>query len=257
MVTVWTPLVHTLAYEWILATKKWFLRRCAADLSDRIKRSRDTMTTPWQRALGHFESLFIDHAVFRLAYFNLYRVSDGLFRSSQPSPSHVRRLAQRGIRTIVNLRGERKCASYILEAEACRRHKVKLVNFPVRSRDVPSKETLHAARQLFQTIEYPALIHCKSGADRAGFMAALYLFIHENQPVEQAVSQLSWKYGHFRHAKTGILDHFFDRYRTSDQRHGMTFFEWVEKVYCPDDVKRSFRSHRWASAVVDRMLARE
>ena len=30
---------------------------------------------------------------------------------------------------------------------------------------------------MFETIEYPAVMHCKSGADRAGIMAALYLIL--------------------------------------------------------------------------------
>ncbi len=38
------------------------------------------------------------------------------------------------------------------------------------------------ARALFDRIEYPALFHCKSGADRVGLMAALYLFFKEASP---------------------------------------------------------------------------
>ncbi|WP_029007175.1 tyrosine-protein phosphatase [Azospirillum halopraeferens] len=237
--------------------KKWLLRRYAAGLSDGIKRSRATMATPWQRALGHLESVFIDHACFRLIYANLHRLSPRMYRSSQPSPVHVRRAAAAGIRTIVNLRGHRDCASYILEGEACAAAGVVLENFPVNSRDMPKKETLHAARALFERIEYPALMHCKSGADRAGFMAALYLFIHEGVPLETATRQLHWKYGHFKQAKTGILDYFFELYAAYNARHPIDFWDWVDRVYDPVQAKADFRSRQWADTVVDRLLARE
>lgn len=238
-------------------SKRWFLRRITTWMSEGIKRHRGTMGTPVQRALGHFESVFIDHAVFRLAYANRHRVAPGMYRASQPSPSHVRAAADLGIRTIVNLRGERDCASYYLEEEACRRYGVALVNFPVNSRDMPKKETLYRAREIFAGIQYPALLHCKSGADRAGLMAGLYLLIHEGRPVEEAAQQLHWKYGHIKQAKTGILDYFFELYRLYNDRNPTPFFEWVDRVYDPAAAKESFRSKEWANAVVDRLLSRE
>ena len=237
--------------------KKWFLRQYFSDLADLIKRRRARMGTSWERALGHFEAVFIDHACFRLIYDNRYRISPRMFRASQVSPSHVRKAAELGVKTIINLRGQRDCASYILEDEACRRYGITLVDFPVNSRDTPKRETLHAARRMFETIEYPALMHCKSGADRAGFMAALYMFVHEKVPLDEAVKQLHWKYGHFKQAKTGILDYFFDLYRAYNERHPIDFWRWVDTVYDPAEAKASFRSREWANTVVDRLLARE
>ena len=54
------------------------------------------------------------------------------------------------------------------------------------------------------------LMHCKSGADRAGLMSVLYRFLHEGVPLKEATQELSLKYGHFRQADTGILDYFFE-----------------------------------------------
>ena len=238
--------------------KKGFLRRYTTVLlGDGIKRTRGKMITRWQRMLGHFESIFIDHACFRLIYSNTYKVSPKLYRASQPSPSHIRQAAALGIKTVLNLRGERDCASYILEEEACRRHGVTLVNFPISSRDVPKVESLKRAKEIFENIEYPALLHCKSGADRAGLMSALYMLVHEGVPVEEAMKQLHWKYGHFKQAKTGILDHFFALYAADNKRHPIPFMDWVERVYDPVEAKASFRSRKWADTVVDRVLERE
>ena len=55
-------------------------------------------------------------------------------------------------------------------------------------------------------------MHCKSGADRAGFAAALYLLLQRRRPAEEAQEQLSWRYLHLRAGATGILHFLIDRY---------------------------------------------
>ncbi len=99
--------------------------------------------------------LLVDHGIFRLFYANCHKISDKAWRSAQPAPHHIRRFADAGIRTIVNLRGERQCGSYWLEEEACARHGLKLVNFQIRSRAAPTREELLGAKRLFEEIEYP------------------------------------------------------------------------------------------------------
>jgi hypothetical protein len=37
----------------------------------------------------------------------------------------------------------------------------------------------------------------------------------------------------------------------------MPFFEWVDTVYDPDELKRTFRSKGWANRLVDSVLRRE
>jgi protein tyrosine phosphatase (PTP) superfamily phosphohydrolase (DUF442 family) len=147
--------------------------------------------------------------------------------------------------------------SWPLQREACERLGLTLVEFKARSRGAPERETILKAKDFFDGIAYPALIHCKSGADRAGLVAALYLIVHEGRPVREALSQLSLRYGHFRFAKTGILDAFFERYLTEGEPQGLTFLEWAERVYDPDALERDFRPSFWPDLLVDRILRRE
>ena len=37
----------------------------------------------------------------------------------------------------------------------------------------------------------------------------------------------------------------------------MPFFEWVETVYDPDELKRTFQSKGWANRLVNTVLRRE
>jgi protein tyrosine phosphatase (PTP) superfamily phosphohydrolase (DUF442 family) len=203
------------------------------------------------------DMLFVDHGIFRVVYPNRSPLGQTSWRAAQPTPGQIADYARRGVRTVVNLRGPRFCGSYWLEQEACRRHGLELVDFQVRSRAAPSKAEILATRSLLDRLERPLLLHCKSGADRAGLVSVLYCHHVEGLPIEDAVAQLHWRFGHFRAARTGILDHFFECYLEYARRRPMSFFEWVETVYDPDEVSRTFRAERWTSLFVDRILRRE
>jgi protein tyrosine/serine phosphatase len=201
--------------------------------------------------------LLVDHGVFRLVYLNKHRVSDRLWRSAQPAPHQLARLKAEGVRTIVNLRGGREHGSWQLQKDACDRLGLHMAEFVVRSRGAPDPATILNAKTFFERLEYPVVLHCKSGADRAGFVAALFLILHEGRPVEEALRQLSLRYGHFRFAKTGILDAFFERYRVEGESRGLSLVDWVERVYDPEALERDFRPSFWSDLVVDRLIRRE
>jgi protein tyrosine phosphatase (PTP) superfamily phosphohydrolase (DUF442 family) len=207
--------------------------------------------------VNYADMLLVDHGLFRLAYLNLHRLGRNAWRSAQPAPHQIARIKRLGVRTIVNLRGARYCGSYWLEIDACRRHGIELIDYQVRSRAAPSKEELYGARDLIRRLEGPVLFHCKSGADRAGLMSTLYLIVAEGMPVETARHQLSLKYGHIRQADTGILDHFLECYLADTAVEQMAFFDWVDRVYDPEAVKRSFQAKGWANTITNKVLRRE
>lgn len=209
------------------------------------------------RLFEYIDLIFIDHGFVRQIYFNLHEVAPGVWRSAQPSPRHIRKLKRRGLRTVVNLRGPRDCGSYRLEKQACEQEGVRLIDFPLRSRGVPKREQIRQAAALFDAIEYPALFHCKSGADRVGLMAALYLMLREGRPLDDAVSQLSLRYGHLKQADTGILDHFIECYRADTADAPMPFMQWVDERYDAKKVAASFKARGFAKFFVDRVLRRE
>lgn len=219
-------------------------------------------TPQWLRRVAgtpvsYVDMLLLDHGIFRMFYGNRHRLDQDAYRAAQPAPHQIRQAARLGVRTIVNLRGERMCGSYWLEQAACRRHGLKLVNYQVRSRAAPSLEELRGARELFEQVEYPILMHCKSGADRAGLMSVLYQHLRGGVPIEQAIKQLSLRYGHIRQADTGVLDAFFERYLADTKDRPMPFFDWVETVYDPDELKRTFQANGLANRLVNSVLRRE
>lgn len=218
--------------------------------------------SPIRRRLGpplrYLGILLNDHLVIRLVFPNRHRLGTDAWRSAQPLPHQIAALPRLGIRSVVNLRGDHTSTTYHFEHEACRKHGITLVDFKLKSRDVPTTADVLAARDLILSIEHPVLFHCKSGADRAGLMSALYMHYRHGVPIAQAKSQLGLRFGHIRQANTGILDCFFESYLAYEKAHpGITFTQWVETIYDPDEVRRSFKSRGWANRIVDTILHRE
>ena len=214
-----------------------------------------------RRRLGpgtrYLNMLFVDHLWVRLAYTNRRKLAEGVWRSAQPLPHQIHRMSQQGIRTIVNLRGRTRTSTYEHERAACARYGVTLIDFPMKSRGAPTRAVILAAHDLLDKVERPFLMHCKSGADRAGLMSVLYLHVKQGVPMVEAKKQLSLRYGHVRHADTGILDEVFERYLADTAVRPIGFMEWVETVYDADELQRSFKAKGWANRIVRGMLKRE
>jgi protein tyrosine/serine phosphatase len=223
----------------------------------RIARWDRPITGGRQRLHAWLNMIFVDHGIFRLFYLNKRSVDGRLFRAAQPWPHQIARFAREGGRSIVYLRGGKEHGSWPLEREAAEANGLAIEEFLARSREAPDKAALLAAPEFFRQLRYPALIHCKSGADRAGFVSALYVLVHLGRPADEALRQLHWRYGHFHWSKTGILDFFFERYRDEGEARGIPFLEWVDKHYDPAALARDFKPRFWSSLLVDRLLRRE
>ena len=151
------------------------------------------------------------------------------------------------MRTVLNLRGDPQAAHHVLEADACRRLGLTLVDhLVIASRQAPTREQVLEAKRLFETIEYPCLMHCKSGADRAGLMGVLYAHFRLGLPLREAVGQLSLRFGHVRQGHTGVLDFVFERYLQETEATGQSFLDWIGRPdYDREVVKSQFRAGWW------------
>lgn len=231
-------------------------------MTDRI--TRGEFATPKGRKRAWRELMIGDHGALRKLYDNTHEIAPGkMWRTYQPSPADLERWRDRGVRTVINLRGDKPSGFYFLEEEACEKLGLRLVTFRVFSREAPSPEILHGAKALFEEIEYPAIMHCKSGADRAGLMSTLFLFFHEGVPLDEAMEQLSFKYGHVRQGKTGVIDYAFDLYKAYAAKAGKPlaspddFLEWVDSDYDHVRAKAEFKATGWGELLTEQILRRE
>lgn len=212
---------------------------------------------PGARRSAAIDMMIFDHGLVRLAWRNLHQIDEGVWRANQPDPGLIRRLAARGLRSVLNLRGETGWGSYLLEREACRAHGIGLVDFKIDSRKLMTAERILALNEVFTTIERPFLMHCKSGADRAGMAAALYLLMQTGASVEAARRQLSWRYLHLPGAAAGVLGAMLDRYGADAAAAPIGFVDWVRTRYDPEAIMRDFTGSRAGRLVGDRLLGRE
>lgn len=210
-----------------------------------------------ERLRAWLDLLLVDHGILRLVHLNVHRVTPSLWRSAQPSPRDIRRMAKSGLKTIVNLRGGRSHGAWQLEKDAAERHSIEIVDLVLRSRETPDRETLLALPAFFAGLSYPVLAHCKSGADRAGLFAALYLLVVKNADSARAMKELSLLKGHFRYAQTGILDAFIEAFRDEGETKGKTFLDWVRDDYDPERLRAGFQPRRISSMLADRLLKRQ
>jgi protein tyrosine/serine phosphatase len=216
------------------------------------------LSTPEGRKRARRDYMWNDHAFLRLRFQNAHWISDELVRTNQPSPEQLAGWKARGIKTIINLRGGFDGSFHVLEKEACEQLGLTLVDFTITSREVPSRARVLGARDLFQTIEYPALMHCKSGADRAGIMSVFYMHFRKGKTIREALDQLHLRYLHVKAGKTGVLDYTFERYLAEGEPAGLSFIEWVESpAYDPDAIKADFRAQWWGNFFTERLLKRE
>jgi len=216
------------------------------------------LSTPEGRKRARRDYMWNDHAFLRLRFQNAHWISDELVRTNQPSPEQLAGWKARGIKTIINLRGGFDGSFQLLEKEACEQLGLTLVDFTITSREVPSRARVLGARDLFQTIEYPALMHCKSGADRAGIMSVFYMHFRKGKTIREALDQLHLRYLHVKAGKTGVLDYTFERYLAEGEPAGLSFIEWVESpAYDPDAIKADFRAQWWGNFFTERLLKRE
>jgi protein tyrosine/serine phosphatase len=215
------------------------------------------LMAPGGRGAAWRDSLLVDHAVFRVLWDNLAEVVPGrLYRSNHPTPARLAAAKRKyGLRTLINLRGHRQCGSDALSRSAAAALGLTHVDMAFESRGAPHRDRILRFAEIYRTLEAPALMHCKSGADRAGLASGLAI-LFEGGTSQDALAQLSWRFGHWSRARTGVLDAFFIRY-AAEAEGRVPFLDWVTNEYDEAALKRDFVAGGLSSFLVDRVLVRE
>jgi protein tyrosine/serine phosphatase len=179
-----------------------------------------------------------------------------LYRSNHPTPGNLAAFKRKvGLNALINLRGQAKNGSDALSRDAARRLGLEFYDMALESRGAPHRDRILRLAEILANMRGPALMHCKSGADRAGLGAALFVMIQGGTTAE-ALKQLSWRYGHIRQSKTGILDAFFYMYRREAEGR-KPFLDWVREDYQEDRLRAAFKAGALAAFINDRILVRE
>ena len=215
------------------------------------------LNAPRGRLIAWADSLLVDHAFLRLLLGNFGTVIPGrLYRCNHPTPMRIRQMARRlGLTTIINLRGVTGSGSYHLSRDAALKAGLAYHDLSLESRGAPHSDRIMKLYEIYRAMPGPGLLHCKSGADRAGLAAGLCV-LFEGGTAAQALRQLSLRYGHIRQARTGILDAFFLRYQR-DGEGRKPFLRWLNEDYDREALRRDFKANGLASFIDGWVMAHE
>jgi protein tyrosine phosphatase (PTP) superfamily phosphohydrolase (DUF442 family) len=158
-----------------------------------------------------------------------------VYRSGQPTPQSLQEHTERyGIRSVINLRGPNPGhAWYKEECALTRRQDLKLYDLPVDSQ-CPTPPELSELLRVLEACPKPVLIHCQSGIDRSGIVAAIcVLLLDDCGSIEQAQSHLGWRYGHMPwRENVCVQERFLQDYQNWLTAHGLShdrgrFRDWL------------------------------
>jgi protein tyrosine/serine phosphatase len=148
---------------------------------------------------------------------NLHAVSAGvLYRSAQLSKNELgSAVREYAIKSVLNLRGAHQGQSWY-DDEIAASGELGLAHFdyPLSSKRFVTNQQIEEILDIVRKAPKPLLIHCKSGADRSGLVAALYRLSETGASASQADQELSLVYGHFPYltSRSGAMDDSFWAY---------------------------------------------
>jgi protein tyrosine/serine phosphatase len=142
---------------------------------------------------------------------NIHVVEDGQFyRSAQLSRQEfANEIEAYHIRSVLNLRGANPGQSwYEDELAVTRAHDASHYDVGISAEDTVPGDKIEQIIAVLRHAPKPLLVHCRSGADRTGLVAALYRYVILWQSAATAEQELALRYGHFPYltSKTGAMD---------------------------------------------------
>jgi protein tyrosine phosphatase (PTP) superfamily phosphohydrolase (DUF442 family) len=147
---------------------------------------------------------------------NIHAVTDGVvYRSAQLNGARlVETLQQYGIKSVINLRGDNVGDEwYTNELQLTTAQGAVHYDIGMYAKSQPDAATVTRIFEVLRTAPRPILIHCSSGSDRSGLVAAIYKHFIEGRSVHESEEQLSFRYGHFPWFGSGTvaMDEAFQR----------------------------------------------
>jgi protein tyrosine/serine phosphatase len=115
---------------------------------------------------------------------NLYKVTDYLYRSEQPTAEGMKNIERMGIKTIIDLK--------VIDSDSdeIRGTGLHLEELSVKPWHIEDEDVVRVLRIIRKRENGPFLIHCWKGEDRAGVMIAMFRIIEQGWTKEEAIQEM-------------------------------------------------------------------
>jgi tyrosine-protein phosphatase SIW14 len=121
---------------------------------------------------------------------NFHKVDNHVYRGAQPTPDGFKKLAQTGIRTVIDLRGAEHSEAdekRIVESAGMR-----YVSIPMKGMRTPTDDQISRALKVMKDPNAePVFVHCRRGADRTGAVIGCYRISHDHWDSASALQEAS------------------------------------------------------------------
>lgn len=171
-----------------------------------------------------------DHGALRALWTNFHMLDAEVWRHNHPSPARLAKLQELGAASVLTLRGAASAPS-VMEAEACAELGLEFRALEMRAVILPRREALLGLIDAIREMPKPMVIHCKSGSDRTGLAATIYLHVFKGVPLGEARTQLSPRFIHNPWGRAGIVNILLDAYAAAHAATGIGFEDWVRTEY--------------------------
>lgn len=115
---------------------------------------------------------------------NFAKVSDALWRGSQPTAEGFRNLEKAGVKTVINLRSDHD------DSELLAGTKLKQVRIETRAWRPEEDDVVAFLKVVEDKTNWPIFVHCEKGQDRTGYCVASYRIIEEDWSRENAIREM-------------------------------------------------------------------
>ena len=118
---------------------------------------------------------------------NFGKVNENYYRGSQPVGGQLAELKRLGIKTVIDLRGDR-----LHEAERqARAQGLSYFNIPLTTKRAATVEqTAYFLKLVNDPANWPVYVHCKGGRHRTGEMTALYRITNDGWTADEAYREM-------------------------------------------------------------------
>ncbi len=115
---------------------------------------------------------------------NIYKITDYLYRSEEPTAEGMKNLERIGIKTVIELN------VFDPDADAIEGTGLHVEKLNVKPWHIEDEDVVRVLRIIRKRENGPFLIHCWKGSDRVGVMVAMFRIVDQGWTKEEAIREM-------------------------------------------------------------------